>query len=817
MDAERAPDQLILKADADDPDSDVEADEPSEAGSATTRAARGKSLAERFVWIQLPVLAVVAAIVAVVYVSNEQWYYGSDYSFYHVMTWFTKKTVMGNLALSPFIVWLSTGTAGHDVVFTVGLLPFSMIFGDSRAAFIAAIAVMYLAPYVFLHGLIARNVTANSSTTNSGSAIVSPINPIAVQWTTALIALSIPTLWAPTLRGYPDVGAAAIVIVCVLLYLRDMDGTSRRRLILIGFLLGLTPLFRRHYVYAAFAFAAATVVHALIACLLARKEEARSCLLGWMRKILTIGISGALTLSTLGFFFIQEKVKHFYMYAGTSASVSFTEAVGYFITAYGAIAWVCAIAGFVMAFGMNLIDRNKGAFLVLFGMSSALTWIVLAQQMATHYTLYATPFIVWGLSLFVLSLLVKWRQATRQGNPNATATERKDARAPAICAVLLAYALYAAFNLVIAFTAPDALSRGALAFVQPSDLGMLSFPRKHGNAVSRLFSANYAPLRRNDTEAVQSFVRELQKLAQNDEPILIGDSSDLLHRDMIENVERQLNGGMSEHRLKLWGPPYLNSRDSYPLERILSSRYAAIGTRFYPYYNEADAYILKLLVSSFLDNKPITGDFEKLPTEYQFDRDITIRLYKRVRATPASSAIVALEEFKKALPRRPGGQPPWISTDDPSEQDTEETRDSFEIEPCKPGGGDNLTHYLLSAHDLPEHFIVTGKVAGRLDAAEKRVNRQYGTLYDDMPAGYALVCRLMDRNGRQLDEMKMPELKARASFAFAVPFEQRNAANVVLSVEDAKAPGDLLPPPYKIKLESLKISPSQQPPNKQQR
>lgn len=757
--------------------------------------------------MQLPVLACVAAGVAIAYISQEQWYYGSDYSFYHVMTWFTTRSVLENPLLAPFLIWLSTGTAGHDVVFTIGLLPFSMVFGDSRSAFIAAIASMYLAPYVFIHALIMRNLYSSpakaSTDAEPASADAEPpsadallLPPGVVQWTTALLALSIPTLWAPCLRGYPDVGAAAIVIFCVLLYLADMERPSWRRLLLIGFLLGLAPLFRRHYVYAAFAFALATVLHSAVACLLVRSErgDTVSYIKGAIRRIALIGVAGALTLGTFGFFFIQEKIKHFYMYAGTSASVSLTEALGYFITSYGIVAWLCAIAGYVAAFRMGAIDRNKGAFLMIFGMSSALTWILLAQQMATHYTLYATPFIVWGVALLVLTLLA----SIQEGRAKANALSKT---------ALAMFALYAAVNLIVGFTPANVLSRGLLAFVQPSDLGMLSFPRRHGNVIGRLFSASYAPLHRDDGDVVVSFVRELQKLARHNEPILIGDASDLLHRDMVENVERQLNGGMTENRLNLWGPPFLNSRDSYPLERIISARYAAIASPIYPLYNEADAHILNLLVSSFLDRKPITRDFEELPQQFKFDRGVTVRLYKRVRGTPASDAVLALEEFKKALPRRPGGQPPWISTDDPSEQDTEETRDYFELEPCQPGSA-NLTHYLLSAHDLPEHFFVSGKVAGRLDAKEKRINRQYGTLYDDMPKGYALVCRLIDRNGRQLDEMKMPDVKAKGTFVFAIPLEQRDAAYVVLSIEDAHARGDLLQPDYKIKLESLKISPA---------
>src|SRR5439155_1661076 len=80
-------------------------------------------------------------------------------------------------------------------------------------------------------------------------------------WGTAALTLAMPTVWAPTLRGYPDAGGAAFLFVAVWLHLRNAQrGRSLGTVIAVGVSLACAILFRRHYVYAVIAFCAAAVI-----------------------------------------------------------------------------------------------------------------------------------------------------------------------------------------------------------------------------------------------------------------------------------------------------------------------------------------------------------------------------------------------------------------------------------------------------------------------------------------------------------------------------------------------------------------------------
>ena len=70
---------------------------------------------------------------------------------------------------------------------------------------------------------------------------------------TLVVALLTPMVWVATLRGYPDMGAAAIMALAVWVYLGDPRLTRARQSVVIGLLLAGAMLFRRHFAYNAVA------------------------------------------------------------------------------------------------------------------------------------------------------------------------------------------------------------------------------------------------------------------------------------------------------------------------------------------------------------------------------------------------------------------------------------------------------------------------------------------------------------------------------------------------------------------------------------
>ena len=124
----------------------------------------------------------------------------------------------------------------YNVLPAIPLVAWSFVFGAERLAYVLGIVDIYgLAATAALLALIA-------ATTHRRSPEL--LVPTLLALPAALLAL--PVLWAPPLRGMPDIGVLAINASILALYLRRQPTElSSWSLALIGMLLALAPLFRR--------------------------------------------------------------------------------------------------------------------------------------------------------------------------------------------------------------------------------------------------------------------------------------------------------------------------------------------------------------------------------------------------------------------------------------------------------------------------------------------------------------------------------------------------------------------------------------------
>ncbi len=712
-------------------------------------------------WFALLFLVAGMVSFACLYVTHERAYYVNDWNFYQIATWFSKEQFLANPITMPLLVILSTGSTGLDLVCTVPLLPLAILLGDSRLSYIVDLVVSYLVPYLILLGLIMTHAINCQSVPGQKSGVF---------WVAVLSAITVPALWAPTLRGYPDTGAAAIILLCILLYLGDIEQRSLRRALVIGFLLALAALFRRHYLYASFAFVASVFIHVLVRIFLLSETSSSQRFATFARQILTrfvpMGLSASFVMLTLGFLAVQEKWTHRYMYAGTSASVSLPEAVGYFFTTYGAITWLLAISGYVLGLKLGILQKREGSFVLIFGLTSVTVWMVLAQQLAIHYTLYCDPLVSFGLASLVCVIMSRPMGAAR-------------------VASFITIAISTTINCLFGFL-PMTLLNGIN--IHPTQPGMLVVPWSEGDPISRLFSSNYAPLSRDDFEQMEALVKFLRAIAPGRERIVITGQSDWFDLDAVRNAERQIYGGMKASRLNLLDVSFLDSRDSYPLGRILQAQYLVLATPTFSIYKASTTTLLKVLVASFTEGWTISEDFVDLGKQFDIDRGVKLRIYKRIRPTSVSTAIATLEKMRSLLSIRPGGQPAWISTDDPSAQTGEEKKDSFRLQASTPDKLHGPAHYLLSAFPLPTNFAISGKIKER------------------MPVGSALFLRIYDVRGNVTAEKSFPISSTDGAFNLSVKGLPDSAVTISLetNAEDSSPHSDSV---ILEKLQILPISP----------
>jgi hypothetical protein len=88
------------------------------------------------------------------------------------------------------------------------LAPFIFFFGDSRIVYIVSNALVYIVPFSLVMGVLATKII--------------PVHSHIVFWSTTFLTLLIPPTWISTLRGYPDIGAAVLIGLAILFYLKDI-------------------------------------------------------------------------------------------------------------------------------------------------------------------------------------------------------------------------------------------------------------------------------------------------------------------------------------------------------------------------------------------------------------------------------------------------------------------------------------------------------------------------------------------------------------------------------------------------------------------
>ncbi len=571
-------------------------------------------------------LLVISIIFVTGYISHERAFYWFDYVTYE---WILDKLAAA-LQASPFLAlksaWRSTGSDYSDYP-TLLLLPFRWAFGDSRLVYILSVSVLYSVPFGLVLGAIATKLIRST-------------NPRAVWWSGALIAIITPLFWAPTLRGYVDAGAALLVAIAVWVYLQDVTLRYRWQIGALGFLLGFTPLFRRHFAYAGLAFFAAMVIQAMLRSLTLRQHPGHAfrMLVGSLARIGAIALVSVVTIALLGKHFLLRVLHNDFTSLYASFEVPLTQALQFYGISFGWVAWLLAALGFAIGLKTRVLVRPAATFVILFYGMLCLVWVVKVRQLTVHYTLHFTPLVILGLTAFGWTV---WRTLTR--------SRRRIG--------LGLFVAYLSINALMGLAPVGFLDQTLL---RPTRFGMTILPETIGAPLSKLFAANNPPMRRSDYAEVARLVADLRSKTSHGEPIYLGESSSIINPTLLMSAEMILHHQKSLNFLSLQD---VDSRDSYPLKEFLQADYIAVATPFQYNIRPEDQDVVRLVGQVFAENWQIAQDFKPLPETYQLENQVKINLYQRQRSTSLNTAIATFEKMKAFMgDPRPGGQLDWIVT-----------------------------------------------------------------------------------------------------------------------------------------------------------
>lgn len=630
-------------------------------------------------WKQLvlPILLLecVVAVYAYAYVQQENVFNWGAANSYQAWTQVIKATLLSQSWWTTPIVVLYSTHMQHNCFYTVPLLPFSALFGDSRAVYVVSLAVLYLVPYALMMGALATQFVKGDR--------------MRVFWTTVFVTLSIPAVWAPALRGLPDHAAAVVTGLAIYLYLARSATISLRRLVAIGLLLGFAPLVRRHYLYSDVAFFVAAAMHQIQLCRMQTSSPMKDNLINAAKRLGIIALSTVGLLCSLGILFVIDLVNHNYPRLYEAFHATYNEATSYYMTSFGIMLWLMAGLGMLLGAIQKNQKQPMGNFVSTFAVVNILIWLVAVRQLAVHYTIFFDWFVVFGIVLLI------------------TQTMENRSNKGIFAAIFIALLL--SINMTIGL-APDSVLK-MLPF-KPTKLGLVMVPEQKGDPVSKIFSANYGPRTRNDVPEVLSLTRFLHEHTTAKDQVFIGVVSDVFHADILKNAERMLYG-MKGPYISGLSAPSVDSQDSYPLEFLLKANYVVLAHPTSFYIKEADEDVLKVATTVFDQKWDFASDFEQLPEHFKLGKDTEITIYKRIRPTSIQTIVSTLDKITRAIPETPGGQSPIVSTgEQPSEKlDTDQTKRSqfsFDL-----ANYPNHTAYLISAKQMNGPVTMSGVIEPR--------------------------------------------------------------------------------------------------------
>jgi len=672
-------------------------------------------------------LVLLTAIATVLYTSNERnfhWWIDWYYKTIEVASAFRQSPIAG---ISNILQSLGTE---RNKIYTLPLVPFILLFGESRLVYQIGLALVYLLPFsLVMGGLGTRLIPASS---------------MAVFWSTAILSLLIPVNWIPTFLGIPDTGGAVLIGVAIWIYLQDMRLKRWRRVLAIGVLLGSAILLRRHFAYGAIAILVAMSLQASIFFFSTRRIKPQ---LAWQKlrqvavKIGLIAIICFITLAAIAWQFTYNALATDYRGLYASWSFPVDTIVGLYAAYFGWATLILAAIGFLVGILTRTLYLPAFSFIWLFGVVSAVEWLILLRYANVFYCLHFTPIVVLGLASGVWTAYLRLKGNFRQL-----------ALGIVVC--------YLASNLAIALT----------------PIGNFQ------HSLRSLWALNIPPLVRTDADEVIRLVTYLRQIATNKKPIyIVGFQRLQLNSGMVRAVERSVYKQKDRDNLLLLLVPQVDSQDFYPLERLLQAEYVVIP---HPLPNFKSDFtkvpvvgewlplkehdVVTVVSDAFRQNWAIARDFQLLPVKFRLADGAVVSIYRRLRPTSIETAIQTLATMQQKIGKRPGGQLDWMSLSH-LWQDNKVTK--------------NITRtYRLLAYSVqgrekqPISFLYLGTLSNRTQVTGKV------SVFGKTCNGATLNLEMRDRQGQLISAIASQSFTSK-SHKLQVSLASQNPAYLLLNVQ----------------------------------
>src|SRR5262249_37174477 len=144
----------------------------------------------------------------------------------------------------------------------------------------------------------------------------------------------------------------------------------------------------------------------------------------------------------------------------------------------------------------------------------------------------------------------------------------------------------------------------------------------------------------------------------NRKPVYVAASSPNLNDDLLWHANRVLHEDVlsygsghfwdSRHLNILHWVPLADSRDTYPLDKLMAAEYVVVATPFQCHPHPEEQKVVQVVVNAFTEPWPFARDFVRLPETFTVGDGVQVAVYRRQRPTSLATAIQtlkAMEEF----------------------------------------------------------------------------------------------------------------------------------------------------------------------------
>ncbi|MBP0028604.1 hypothetical protein [Roseofilum sp. Guam] len=562
--------------------------------------------------ICLMLLVITVCSGTMLYVSSEQYFHFWDFAAYQMWT----QQSFTAFSQSWSIGWQELQASfyhNYNKLYTLPLLPGFWLFGDSRLGYILSLAIAYLIPFTLAMGAIATQLIR--------------IYPILVFWSTVFFTLCIPASWLPTLQGYPDTGAALFIALAIWIYLKNIRLKHWWQIPLIGILLTLAFLWRRHFAYSGIALILTLIIQGIVTYFQDKNQASPKViknLIQYQIKVALIGLTSFLTLATIARPYLAMATQRNYNTLYESYVMPYGKLFHQYADFYGLGLLIFSAIGFILAWRsknqIGIFSHPSYMILLIFYLICAMEWIGILRYMGVQYTLHFTPLMILGLITLIWAMISLIKLPIRN--------------------FLIGTVLgYLALNLTLSFT----------SLGQPLSL----------TPAKTLVSLHAPPPYRSDYPELVRLMQALHRLAPNQEPLYLVGSSPIFNNSLMVSAEQELYGQDSS-QLYILQTPTLDSQDWYPLEQFLQAKYVIISQPFQHNIAIEETEVEKVIYDLFNENWPIAADFKQLPLEFELENNIKLVIYQRLQDTSAETAWKTFIRMKEVIGDRPGSQENWI-------------------------------------------------------------------------------------------------------------------------------------------------------------